>query len=166
MSLIVIAHRGNLNGADFSRENDPKYIDEAISAHQSIQVEVDIRYVDKKWYLGHDRPDHKVSFKWMKERNHRIWWHAKNLSALIELNRIDALPYDIYDSEDEFSRKQKFFYFWHQNDDYTLTSGGHIWTFPNKTIKGKKSILCLNSKDSKVPKGIFGICTDYPMRYL
>lgn len=156
MSLIVISHRANLYGPISGKENHPDYIDAAIDA--GFQVEVDVRFIDKKWYLGHDGADYKVSFSWMMERNQCIFWHCKNLEALIQLNRLDRPRFSN-------SEHQKIFYFWHQNDDYTLTSGDHIWTFPNKPIKGKRSILCLNKKDAEVPKGIYGICTDYPLDY-
>lgn len=159
MSLVVIAHRANIEGADPKMENTPGAIDYAIS--RGLQVEVDIRYIDKKWWLGHDGADYKVSFDWMMERNHYIWWHVKNLDGLIEFNSLDQTLSKIRDGYP----CPKLFYFWHQNDDYMLTSGGHIWTFPNKPIKGKNSILCLNKKGAEVPKGIYGICTDYPLDY-
>ena len=165
--MIIISHRGNLNGPNPQDENKPDYIDSAYELTAGkIQIEADIRFIDKKWYLGHDGADYPVSLRWMKERNHFIWWHVKNLDALVELNRISAKSHEVYLTEDQFSRKQVFFYFWHQNDDYTLTSGGHIWTFPNKPIRGKNSIIVLNNKQDVPPKGIFGICTDYPLKYV
>ena len=43
--------------------------------------------------------------------------HAKNFEALINLKKINAN------------------YFWHQNDDYVLTSSGYVWTFWEKLYK-------------------------------
>ena len=155
--MIIISHRGNISGPNPSRENHPTYIDEAIQS--GYQVEVDIRYLDKKWYLGHDGADYKVSINWMKRRNHHIWWHAKSLDTLVEFGKLNRKPLSVS------NKKQSFIYFWHQSDDYTLTSFEHIWTFPNKPIRGKQSIIVLNEEGATPPPGILGICTDYPEDY-
>ena len=43
---------------------------------------------------------------------------------------------------------QNFNYFWHQEDDYTLTSEGYVWVYPGKplikkdlTINGLKKVI-------------------------
>ena len=52
-------------------------------------------------------------------------------------------------------------FFWHQNDDFVLTSGGYFWTYPGKKVC-KKSIAVLPENE---PDWDFldagGICTDY-----
>jgi hypothetical protein len=52
--MILISHRGNLNGKDVDNENNPLYIDRALG--KGYDVEVDVWYVNGKWYLGHDEP--------------------------------------------------------------------------------------------------------------
>jgi hypothetical protein len=65
-----------------------------------------------------------------------------------------------------------FNYFWHQNDDFTLTSTNLIWTFPGQQI-GQQSILVLperylslDSIDKETLKNVYGVCTDFPSRFM
>jgi hypothetical protein len=55
-------------------------------------------------------------------------------------------------------------YFWHQEDDYTLTSNRHIWTYPGKDICNRTIIVALTKYevDDAIEKNPYGICTDYP----
>ena len=46
--MILISHRGNLNGPNEDRENSPYYIMEAID--DGYDVEVDLWWVDGKVY--------------------------------------------------------------------------------------------------------------------
>ena len=55
--MILISHRGNLNGKT-DDENKPKYIEEALS--QGFDVEVDVWYDNKQFYLGHDEPQYLI----------------------------------------------------------------------------------------------------------
>ena len=45
--MILISHRGNLNGPDPSKENKPSYITNAIRT--GFQVEVDFWFIDNKF---------------------------------------------------------------------------------------------------------------------
>jgi hypothetical protein len=137
--MKIIAHRGNIDGKSWM-ENNPKHILRAIN--NGFDVEVDIRYIDKKWYLGHDNPTYVVNFLFLESINKNAWFHCKNLEALSEL---DPLTYK---------------FFWHQNDDFTLTSNGYIWTYPEKNVTPRSIIVDLNL-DHKY-NNIYGICTDYP----
>ena len=56
-TMILISHRGNLDGPKPEKENNPKYIWEALN--EGYQVEIDVWY-DKGWWLGHDRPKYKA----------------------------------------------------------------------------------------------------------
>ena len=78
--MILISHRGNINGRLESYENEPNYIDKAIS--EGYEVEVDIWLMNDVWYLGHDKPQYGINFKWIQERNNRLWVHCKNIKAL------------------------------------------------------------------------------------
>ena len=59
--------------------------------------------------------------------------------------------------------------FWHQNDSYTLTNTGYIWTYPGKTLTPQS--ICVMPE--KVPNfystddltDCFGICTDFVESY-
>ena len=137
--MIKIAHRGNTVGPS-PLENSPGILLEAIS--KNFDVEVDIRFTDKGWFLGHDGPIYKVGDSFIDQIKNSSWFHCKNLDALEKLNKKD------YKS------------FWHQNDDFTLTSNGYIWTYPGKNVTPVSIIVDLNL-DYKY-NNIYGICTDYP----
>ena len=51
--LSIISHRGNLRGPKPEEENNPSYIDKAIEEY--YEVEVDIRYTEGSFYLGHNK---------------------------------------------------------------------------------------------------------------
>ena len=106
--MKIIAHRGNMDGPNPVQENHPDYITKALQLN--FDVEVDVWFLDGKFYLGHDAPQYEIEKSFL--RNDRFWCHAKDifsLEAMLENNMIC---------------------FWHQNDDVTLTSSGHIWTYP------------------------------------
>jgi len=56
--MILISHRGNINGKFESYENEPTYIDLALS--KGYDVEIDVWYVDGLLYLGHDKPQYGI----------------------------------------------------------------------------------------------------------
>ena len=146
--MIYISHRGNINGKNIERENTPEYIDEAL---KNYDVEIDIWFIDHWLYLGHDEPKIKTSFKYISDRSDKLWLHCKNFEAL-----------ELYSDVGYINAN----YFWHQNDDFTLTSKNYIWTFPNKELKEltKYSICVLPEISNYSPidlKGCFGICSDF-----
>ena len=55
----IIAHRANLNGPNSAEENHPASIDRAID--QGFDVEVDLWFLDGKYFIGHDNPDHEIN---------------------------------------------------------------------------------------------------------
>ena len=75
--MILISHRGNLLGPVPEEENTPNYIDKAIS--EGFDVEIDVWFKDKTWYLGHDYPTYKIEINWLLEREPKLWIHCKNL---------------------------------------------------------------------------------------
>jgi len=137
----VIAHRGNLNGPG-SVENDPKGIHEALFA--GYDVEIDVWLENNQILLGHDSPTYEVDLKFIKQD--RLWCHAKN---------VDALSYML---------KNSIHCFWHQEDNYTITSKGYIWVYPGqKLVPG-----CVALFDSYLLDHLaiaYAICTDYPTSY-
>ena len=50
------------------------------SLNQGYHCEVDVWYVNDKWFLGHDRPDYEVPYEFLEQ--YGLWLHAKNLDAL------------------------------------------------------------------------------------
>ena len=138
----LIAHRGNLNGRNPERENHPDYMLEALN--KGYHVEVDVRSKDGELYLGHDEPQYKIEKK--RLRFQRIVCHAKDREAL----RIMI--------EDGYIHC-----FWHDVDDYTITSNGLIWVHPTKDLLPKSVCVLPENPDSKL-KGIedcYAICSNH-----
>ncbi len=153
MSLII-SHRGNLNGPEVTTENKPSQIDFVIEL--GFHCEIDLRYENGKLYLGHDKPDYLINYQWLLDRNRYLWVHCKSFHT------IDKLMHDNVDIN----------YFWHQNDEHTLTSKGYLWTFPGCKL-GKKSVAVLpesklseNNWNNKTLSEVYAVCTDYPNIYL
>jgi glycerophosphoryl diester phosphodiesterase len=142
--MKIISHRANVNGPNKSTENSIQAINVALD--HGFDVEIDVWYKNNKWYLGHDKPQYPVNGSFLQ--NKKFWCHAKNLDAfnlMLENKKINC--------------------FWHQNDDFTLTSRGYIWTYPDKETKDNSVIVLINQR-SKIPKKCFGICTDFPLIYI
>jgi len=144
--MNIISHRGNINGKIPEKENNPSYIDEAI--RQGYYVEVDIWYLNAKFWLGHDEPNYEVDFKWLLKRRKNLWVHCKNIAALTKIK----------------SKNKKINYFWHENDKMTLTSNGSIWAFPG-TQPIENSIAVLPEINNDNTSYCMGVCTDYPKKY-
>ena len=142
--MKIISHRGNLNGRNLSTENSLPAIN--IALYHRFDVEIDVWYKNNNWYLGHDKPQYIVDERFLE--NKKLWCHAKNLDAL-----------------NLMIKNKKIHSFWHQNDDFTLTSKNYIWTYPNKDASANSIIVLKNLKD-KIPKKCFGICTDFALSYV
>ena len=77
--MKYISHRGNINGPNPDRENDPIYIFEALA--QGYDVEIDVWVTNNSMVmLGHDSPMHSVNKKMLQIPG--LWCHAKNIEAL------------------------------------------------------------------------------------
>ena len=141
--MIYIAHRGNTNGKFESYENEPNYIDMAIK--KGFDVEIDIWCIDNLIYLGHDEPQYGIDFRWLRDRITKLWIHCKNLEALILLKNCG---YDVN-------------YFWHQEDDFTITSMGYFWTYPGKELSSNSVAVMPETKEFKDIEKAYAICSDY-----
>ena len=135
--MILISHRGNLTGPS-EEENCPSLIREVLQ--QGYYVETDLWVTYNNFWLGHDEPKYKINTDFFNNKN--IIYHAKNLNAL------------------EFCLQNSIHVFWHQEDDYTITSYGYIWVYPGKEVTNNyKSIIVDNN--SEVSKyDCHGICSD------
>lgn len=139
--MILISHRGNLNGRVPKFENEPGYCEEAIK--EGYDVELDIWYLDG-WYTGHDAPMWKVSPDFFLRPS--FWVHAKNINALVKLEELGA------------------HYFWHQRDSVTLTSQQFIWTFPLEELT-PRSICVLPELQNLSEFNCAGLCSDQITKY-
>lgn len=152
----LISHRGNLYGEGGSSwENHPEYIQDSLD--KGFDCEIDLWVYNDVFYLGHDEPTHKIEPQWIVDRHHELWIHCKNPEAFSNL------------------RKQIFsFYnfFWHETDQYTLTSLGFIWAYPSSHILPQAIIAVPEMSYSKdevfailEKNACHGICSDYVAEY-
>ncbi len=123
--MILISHRGNFDGPDPKSENNPVQINSIMRG--GFHCEVDVWYINGHFMLGHDAPTYTVKQRFLE--NEKLWCHAKTLSAL-----------------EKMLNNKKIHCFWHQKDDFTITSKGYIWTFPEKPICQKSIIVSLGRK--------------------
>jgi len=144
--MILISHRGNINGKFESYENEPTYIDKAIS--EGYDVEVDVWYKDKMLWLGHDKPDYGIDFRWFRDRIGKLWVHCKNVEAVVYFKECG---YDVN-------------YFWHEEDTLTLTSHNYLWVYPGKQpIRNSIAVMPEIHNDDVFQ--CLGICSDYIEKY-
>jgi len=144
--MYYISHRGNIDGKNPSLENQPDYVEGALK--MNYFVEVDVWYDRNQWYLGHDEPTYRVDYSWMSKE--LLVLHCKNIEALEKLVEISN-PLDNY--------------FWHQDDDVTLTSFGWIWAYPNVEVNSSKAIAVLPEIEGTDVSGFGGICSDFIEEY-
>ena len=140
-NVLKISHRGNLFDIKHAEENKPDYINNALK--NGFDVEIDVWKIGNDILLGHDEPQYEIDTQFLK--NKHFWCHAKNLDAL------------------NFMIQNNIQCFWHQNDDFTLTSSNIIWTFPKMKITNNSIIVCQTYEDTLhyYNTDIFGICSDY-----
>lgn len=140
--MLKIAHRGNVDGPS-SKENSPEHIEQALSL--GFDAEIDVWLIEKDLWLGHDAPRYQIPKSFIDNNVNNLWIHCKNLKAL-----------------EYFVKEGSFYnYFWHQEDDFTLTSQNFIWTYPGKEA-GEWSVIV--DLEGKTPYDCYGICSDYVNR--
>lgn len=140
--MIFISHRGNLNSKNEERENSPYYILEALG--RGFDVEIDVWFVDEKFYLGHDKPQYEVNVEFLI--NDKLWCHAKNVEALLRMQN-----YDIH-------------YFWHEKDRVVLTSKKYVWAYPAMNYP-TFSIAVLPEMYNSDITNCSGVCSDFILDY-
>jgi len=144
--MILISHRGNINGSNIELENRPEHIENAINS--GFDVEIDVWSVDERLYLGHDQPQYETSVEWLTGRSKNLWLHCKNVQALSFFNQSDL----------------GINYFWHQEDTAALTSKNFIWAYPG-TQPIKSSIAVMPELHNDDTSQCIGICSDYIQKY-
>jgi len=154
--MLIISHRGRLNGAyDPNSDNFPGRIYYILEHYPNLGIEIDVRYGDGL-YLGHDEPKYKVGNLWdiLFKYKDKIFIHAKDFDAA------KCLSY--------FGKELNWFV--HDNSFMTFTSKGDIWCYPNHEIDDSRAIL-MNPQETTENiylywPNIKGICTDNPLLYL
>lgn len=144
--MLLISHRGNIDGKNPNMENSVAQIELAI--RRGFDVEIDVRFIGGEWYLGHDYAQYKIEQSFLQDYVGKLWCHAKNSHALEKMLELNLHC------------------FWHQEDYYTLTSKGIVWAYPNYYIN--KGILVMPNKEflDNLENEIYGICIDDPIKHL
>lgn len=143
--MKIICHRANLFGPS-EYENSIK------QAHKCIEygfdVELDLRFIGNKLFLGHDSPESEIDLNNILEMKSNLWIHCKDVQSL------------------EYFSNTDFNYFWHDTDKYTLTSKNIGWVFPNCAPYKKSVVVLPEICDYRIDEHeVYGLCTDYPFRY-
>lgn len=146
--MVLISHRGNINGKQEENENKPSYIAQAIS--KGYDCEVDFWFVKGKFALGHDKPQYDIPIEFIESYYRHLWIHCKNYDALSKLIEIDRGG--VYLN-----------YFWHDTDDVVITSQGYMWANPGTYIEGSIAVLPEYKKDNIENR--LGVCSDYIINY-
>ena len=148
--MILISHRGNINGRLVPFENQPNYIDTALAAGYDVEIDVWYERESGKLYLGHDKADYQIDIDWLYERSDKLWIHCKNMDALSFFNK------------SHLQIGTEYNYFSHDTDIGVLTSYGYIWS----TNSYDNGILVLPEVFKKTPTDTtVGICSDIIQNY-
>lgn len=145
--MKIISHRGNLEGPDPSKENDPRQI-EIVLATTKFLVEVDLWINDSKFELGHDYPEYPIDPEWLLKYKDYLVIHAKDVNTANTL----------------YITGKKFNWFFHNTDDMTLTSQGWIWSYPGVYMTNG-IVVELGKPNKAMILNTFGVCTDYPLEW-
>ena len=145
--MLLISHRGNVNGICAETENRPDYIQKALDA--GYDCEIDVWKNSDGYWLGHDSPTFKIDVGWLIKRKWNLWVHCKNVNAIEDMSR------------------HYLNYFWHENDKYTMTSKGWVWAYPDSktSTKYNKTITVLPEWNDTDISEFAGVCSDYIERY-
>lgn len=145
----VISHRGNIFGVT-KFENAPKQIDMAML--DCDYVEIDVRYIDGKFFLGHDTPDTFIEDDWLRERSNKLFVHCKNIEALNKCMQM------------------KIPAFFHEKETHVhIVNTDLIWTHSLKESQGNSIIPLITEGEAKWHRDfdhVWGICTDFPLKIL
>ena len=159
--MVIIAHRGKLDGNYFpGLENNPSHI-QYVLENTEFDVEMDVWYTDGKFYLGHKTPEITVPDYLLTHS--RTWRHAKNIEALVELDRLWNI------------RKSSLYSplghnFWHEEDTVTYTNTGKIWVHADtKPFSSYNAVIVTPEKHGGTEllfaMNLYGICTAFPLLY-
>ena len=141
--MKFISHRGNLIGPDKKVENTPSQIQKVIEL--DYDCEIDLWYTGESLLLGHDEPQYLIEKEFLEKYSDKIWVHCKNIGAIIWCTESEIRDLN---------------FFWHQQDDVTLTSLGFIWAYPGlQPIKNSIAVMPEINNEKEL-RNCFGICSD------
>ena len=145
--MILISHRGNINGRQPNLENLPEYIDSALELGYDVEIDI---WADKEnnLSLGHDYAQYPVEINWLLDRKEHLWIHCKNFLSLARL----------------INTNLRIFY--HQDENHTIIGNTKaIWSHDIDDAN-HQSIIPLIDIDSvnsfkNFNQKYYGICSDF-----
>lgn len=138
--MILIAHRGNTSGPNLTLENNPEYVNSALEL--GFGAEIDVWLIDGSIFLGHDKPRFLISIDYLK--NDMLLCHAKNKEAF----EVMLACSDIHT-------------FWHQEDEYTLSSKRIPIVYPGKPLMNNCIAMVRDYYTELDFSKCYAICSDY-----
>jgi hypothetical protein len=141
--MLIISHRGNLGNSSPEMENKPEQVANAL--YEGFDVEIDV-WLDKDgFYLGHDSPQYKVEFSFLRKTG--LWIHCKHVEAMAVLS--------------SFSEINAFMH----TDGIIITPNRFLWTAPGLQLTSVSiAVMPETVPDWDISKA-FGVCTDFPLKY-
>ena len=152
--MLIVSHRGNLEGPDPSRENTLEAVEECLRL--GFGVEVDLNSCDGGWRLGHNEPLRDMNWVNLNQIDlSGVFIHLKFPGVVVP----DLVLADLFAIEE---------------DSFVLTMRGRIWSRYRVNFVGSKTIVCAPELDDCedslegfvkicLKQGAYGICTDYPL---
>ena len=137
--MILISHRGNINGSNPDLENSPNYIQKALDLGYDVEIDV-WGWKYGGYSLGHDNPQYNVDVEFLRQDG--LWCHAKDMISYYRM------------MEDP-----NIHCFAHDSDMVALTSKGYFWSSWGIRMT-KRSICVMPPKHKEVPNYVAGICSD------
>ena len=158
----VIAHRGLLHGPSIELENNIENIENNIKKYPYIINELDIWLDSDLIYIGHNEAARQIDLDILSNYSKNLILHIKgiNFESIKSIYLLKSIG-------------EKFHFFSHQDDDFTITNHGWVWSHPKKGFV--KNTICVlpeevMSLDLAVNqfefKQLYGVCSDYPLELL
>jgi YrbI family 3-deoxy-D-manno-octulosonate 8-phosphate phosphatase len=129
-------------------ENNPEYI---LKAAENFSVEIDVWYVDGKYFLGHDKPQHEIEKYFLF--NEKFLIHAKTMLTFFELSKYGTVEV-FFQADDDlaFTTKKRIVIHGRHNvvegDEF-----GSIWI----DLEGRQDAIDFGIKNA--------VLTDFPQKY-
>ena len=77
--------------------------------------------------------DYEITLDWLTDRKDSLWIHCKDLITIDMLREL------------QIHNKVDLNYFFHDEDDCTITSKGDLWVYPGKQpVKNSIAVMRLN----------------------
>lgn len=141
---MKIAHRALVSGPNTTIENDITTI--VYRCSHGLYSEIDIWYLNSKWYIGHDSPDKEITLHHLISPY--LFIHAKNVEAFHELQIISN------------SHGLNLRIFYHTEEHYALTTLGETIIYPGLPEKNGW-LYMMPERTGLTLQSSAMICSDY-----